>query len=29
MLGVERDVKPQNMNFAKLQRRGGGGGGGD
>ena len=24
VLAVERDVKPRNMNFAKLQRRGGG-----
>ena len=26
VLAVERDVKPQNMNFAKVDRRGGGGG---
>ena len=25
VLAVERDVKPQNMNFAKVDRRGGGG----
>ena len=24
MLAIERDVKPQNMNFAKVERRGGG-----
>ena len=24
VLAVERDVKPQNMNFAKIDRRGGG-----
>ena len=24
MLAVERDVKPRNMNFAKVDRRGGG-----
>ena len=28
MLAVERDVKPRNINFAKVERRGGGGGGG-
>ena len=28
MLAVERDVKPRNMNFAKVEKRGGGGGGG-
>ena len=28
MLAVERDVKPQNINFAKVERTGGGGGGG-
>ena len=27
MLAVERDVKPQNMNFVKVDRGGGGGGG--
>ena len=27
MLAVERVVKPRNMNFAKVNRRGGGGGG--
>ena len=27
MLAVERDVKPRNMNFAKVEKRGGGGGG--
>ena len=25
MLAVERDVKPQNMNFAKVEKGGGGG----
>ena len=25
MLAVERDVKPRNMNFAKVEKRGGGG----
>ena len=24
MLAVERDVKPRNMNFAKVEKRGGG-----
>ena len=28
MSAVERDVKPRNMNFAKVEKRGGGGGGG-
>ena len=28
MLAVERDVKPRNMNFAKVEKGGGGGGGG-
>ena len=28
MLAVERDVKPRNMNLAKVDRTGGGGGGG-
>ena len=28
VLAVERDVKPRNMNFAKVDRRGGEGGGG-
>ena len=27
MSAVERDVKPRNMNFAKVEKRGGGGGG--
>ena len=27
MLAVDRDVKPRNMNFAKVEKRGGGGGG--
>ena len=26
MSAVERDVKPRNMNFAKVEKRGGGGG---
>ena len=26
MLAVDRDVKPRNMNFAKVEKRGGGGG---
>ena len=25
MLAVDRDVKPRNMNFAKVEKRGGGG----
>ena len=25
LVAVERDVKPRNMNFAKVQKRGGGG----
>ena len=28
MSAVERAVKPRNMNFAKVEKRGGGGGGG-
>ena len=27
LLAVERDVKPRNMNFSKVEKRGGGGGG--
>ena len=28
LVAVERDVKPRNMNFAKVEKRWGGGGGG-